>query len=46
MICYVGGKSEAGNSLNPAVNGGRRSTLAGSSALLPSDVIDFANVTR
>ena len=46
VICYVRGKFEAGNSLNPAVNGGRRSTLAGSSALLPSDVIDFANVTR
>ena len=39
--CYVGGKFEAGNSLNPAVNGGRRSTFAGNSALLRSDVIDF-----
>ena len=38
MICYI-----AGNSLNLAINGGHRSTFAGNSALLPSDVvIDFA----
>ena len=35
---------EAVNSLNLAVNGGLRSTFANDSALLPSDVIDFAMV--
>ena len=39
MICYI-----AGNSLNLAV-GTRRSTFAGNSALLPSNVIEFCNVT-
>ena len=28
--------------IKPRCNGGRRSTFAGDSALLPSDVIDFA----
>ena len=28
--------------MKPRYNGGRRSTFAGNSALLPSDVIDFA----
>ena len=42
MIFYIAGKFEAGNSLNLAVNSGRRSTLVGNSTLLPSDVIDFA----
>ena len=46
MICYIAGKFEAGNSLNLAVNGGRRSTLVGNSTLLPSDVIDFCSVAR
>ena len=42
MICYIAGKFEAGNSLNLAVNSGRRSTLVGNSKLLRSDVIDLA----
>ena len=46
MICYIAGKFEAGNSLNLAVNSGRRSTLVDNGTLLPSDVIDFADVAR
>ena len=47
MICYIAGNFEAGNSLNvkPRCNGTRRSTFAGNSALLPSNVIEFCNVT-
>ena len=39
MICYTPENFESGNSLNL---GGRRSTFEGKSAVLPSDVIDFA----
>ena len=42
MICYIGGKFEAGNSLSLAVNSGRRSTLVSNSTMLASDVTDFA----
>ena len=42
MICYIAGNFEVGNSLKLAVNGGCRSTFAGNSASLLSDVIDFA----
>ena len=35
MICYIANE-------DITCNGGRRSTFAGNSALLPSDVIDFA----
>ena len=34
--------SKKRNTCNGNSNGGRRSTFAGNSALLPSDVIDFA----
>ena len=34
--------STKGKTCNGNSNGGRRSTFAGNSALLPSDVIDFA----
>ena len=44
MLCFIAGNLEAGNStFNLArCNGGCRSTFAGNSAMLPSDVIDFA----
>ena len=38
VSCYIAGNFEAGNS--PRCNGARRSTFAGNSALLSSDVID------
>ena len=40
LICSITGNFEAGNSLN-LPDGGRRSTFAGNSALLPPDVLDF-----
>ena len=43
VICYIAIIFEAGHSLlKPCCNGGRQSTFAGNSALLPSHVLDFA----
>ena len=39
MICYIAQKEKTSNGNS---NGSRRSTFAGNSALLASDVIDFA----
>ena len=45
MICYIAGNFEARNPYwKPRCNGGRWSTVAGNSALLPSHFIDFAMV--
>ena len=42
MICYIAGNVEAGNSLKPHCDGSHRSTFVDNSALLPSDITDFA----
>ena len=41
MICYIAEISKV-DFIKPRCNGGRPSTFAGNSALLPSDVIDLA----
>ena len=41
MICYIAEISKL-EFIKPRFNGGRPSTFAGNSALLPSDVIDLA----
>ena len=41
MICYIAEISKL-DFIKPRCNGGRPSTFAGNSALLPSDVIDLA----
>ena len=41
MICYIAEISKL-EFIKPRCNGGRQSTFAGNSALLPSDVIDLA----
>ena len=41
MICYIAEISKL-EFIKPRCNGGRPSTFAGNSALLPSDVIDLA----
>ena len=41
MICYIAEISKL-DFIKPRCNGGRLSTFAGNSALLPSDVIDLA----
>ena len=43
MICYIAEISKL-EFIKPRCNGGRPSTFAGNSALLPSDVIDLARL--
>ena len=42
VICYIANEDIRRRNVKTNRNGGRRSTFAGNSALLPSDVIDFA----